>query len=132
MVARDRVTMISLTMPWDDVVRTAIASPFSRLPVYRGTPDQIVGVLRVKDLVERYLSDGPMPVERLMRPLVTVPETLPADQVVTHLRDKRAHAAVVVDEADRAVGLITIQDLLEELLGQAPAAEPVPLRPAGH
>ena len=135
MVARDRLTMVALGTPWEDVVATVSTSPFSRLPVYRDSPDRIVGILRVKDLVERYVAEGPVPIERLMRPAVQVPEALSADRVVTELREKRAHVAVVTDAAGQTIGLITIQDLLEELLGQrpSPADAPVADRPAeGH
>jgi len=128
MVARDRVTMVDLRTPWDDLVRTVVTSPFSRLPVYDGTPDRVVGILRVKDLVERFVSQGPAPLESLMRPVVEIPEELAADRVVSELREKRAHAAIVVDASRRPVGLITIQDLLEELLGQRPSPADRPVR----
>ena len=117
MVPRERLTMLSIDAAWEDVVRTVSASPFSRLPVYRGTADEIVGTLRVKDLLYRYVTEGPRPVEKLMRPLSQVPETLGADRVLTLLRERRAHQAVVVNDAGRGVGLITIQDVLGELLG---------------
>jgi CBS domain containing-hemolysin-like protein len=128
MIARDRVTMVELRTPWEELVRTVVTSPFSRLPVYDATPDRIVGILRVKDLVERFVSEGAARLESLMRPVVEIPEALAADRVVTELREKRAHAAIVVDASRRPVGLITIQDLLEELLGQrpSPADRPVP------
>jgi putative hemolysin len=129
MVPRDRLTMINIDTPWTDVVHIVASSPFSRLPVYRNTPDQIIGAIRVKDLVRRFVSDGPMPLERLARPLPRIPVTLPADHIIGMLRARRAHQAVVVDEADKVVGLITIQDVLGELLGRtapAPKAAPLP------
>jgi CBS domain containing-hemolysin-like protein len=128
MVARDRVTMVELGTPWDTLVRTVVTSPFSRLPVYEGTPDRIVGILRVKDLVERFVSEGAAPLESLMRPVIEIPEELAADRVVTELREKRVHAAIVVDASRTPVGLITIQDLLEELLGQRPSPADRPMR----
>jgi magnesium and cobalt exporter, CNNM family len=77
----------------------------------------------VKDLVQRYVREGPLPLERLIRPILQLPETLTADRVIALLRERRAHHAVVVDTDGRAVGLITIQDVLGELLGpQAVAA----------
>jgi CBS domain containing-hemolysin-like protein len=128
MVARDRVTMVALNTPWDQLVRTVVTSPFSRVPVYKDTPDRIVGILRVKDLVERFVTDGPAPLESLIHAIVEIPENLAADRVVTELREKRVHAAIVVDASRHPVGLITIQDLLEELLGQrpSPADRPAP------
>jgi CBS domain containing-hemolysin-like protein len=122
MVPRDRLTMVEVSAPWEDVLRTVIASPFSRLPVYRGSIDQIVGMLRVKDLVERYAAQGPTRVERLMRPVVHVLDDMPADRALGVLRERRAHSAIVSDANGRTAGLITIQDLLGELLGTGPAA----------
>jgi putative hemolysin len=117
MVPLDRLTMLDVLAPADDVLRTVVASPFSRLPVYRGSPSDIVGTLRVKDLVVRYAAGGPWSIAELMRPLVALDAGLPADGVLTHLRDRRAHSAVVADSAGRAIGLVTIQDVLAELLG---------------
>lgn len=123
MVPREKLSALPIDAPWDDVVRTVTATPFSRLPIYRGTLDQVVGMLRVKDLVQRYVTDGPQPLDRLLRPIQHLPETLTADRVIALLRERRAHQAVVVDAGGRAVGLITIQDVLGELLGpQAVAA----------
>jgi len=117
MVPLDRLTLLGIDASWEDVVRTVAGSPFSRIPIYRGTRDQIVGTLRVKDLVERYVAEGPVPLERLLRPIAQLAQSLPADRVVTLLRGRRAHQAVVVDADGRAVGIITIQDVLAELLG---------------
>ena len=117
MVPLDRITMLRLDAPWDEVVRTVAASPYSRLPVYNGAPEVVVGILRVKDLVDRYVVEGPLPLDRLMRPVVFVQDSLAADRVVTQLREKRVHSAIVTGAAGRAVGLITIQDVLGELLG---------------
>jgi CBS domain containing-hemolysin-like protein len=77
----------------------------------------------VKDLASHYVSDGrPAPLERLIRPVERIRESLPADQVLAALRDRRAHQAVVVDDTDRVIGLITIQDVLGAFLGRdAPA-----------
>ena len=122
MVPLDRITMLRLDAPWDEVIRTVAASPYSRLPVYHSGPDDIVGMLRVKDLVDRYVAEGPMPLDRLMRPVVFVQDSLAADRVVTQLREKRVHSAIVTGQSGKAVGLITIQDLLGELLGTRGAA----------
>jgi putative hemolysin len=117
MVPRDRVTMLDEMATWEDVLKTVMASPFSRLPVYRGSPEHVTGSLRVKDLVEHFAAEGPVPLDRLIRPMFKVLDDLPADRVIALLRERRAHAAIVVDREGRMVGLITIQDLLGELLG---------------
>lgn len=117
MVPLSQLTMISADAQWADVVRVVSASPFSRLPVYRGATDQIVGTVRVRDILERFVLEGAVPLERLVRPMVPVAEDLPADRVVGVLREKRAHQAIVVDAGGHALGMITIQDVLNELVG---------------
>jgi len=127
MVPRGRLTMLNADTPWSDVIRVVAASPFSRLPVYRGTPDQIYGIVRVKDLVRRFLADSAPAASRpgkmenldaLVRPVPRVPADLPADRIIGALRAKRAHLAIVVDKAnpDRVVGMVTIHDVVGALL----------------
>lgn len=133
MVPRERVLMLDVDTPWEAALRAASESPFSRLPLYRGTPDCIVGMLRVKDFVEQVVAHGPAPLEHLMRPIVHVEADRPADRVVTFLRDKRAHAAIVVDPGGVPLGLITIQDLLDALLSpRTGSSEPLSARAAGR
>jgi putative hemolysin len=122
MIPRDRLTMIEAGASWNDVLQTVLSSSFSRLPVFRGTRDEIIGVLRVKDVVERYATTGAVPVEALMRPALQIDAALSADRVLTTLRERRAHSAVVVDNDRRALGLVTIQDVLSELLATDPPA----------
>lgn len=121
MVPLERLTMLPLTLSWQEVVTNVAASPFSRLPVYREARQDIVGALRVKDLVHRYVTHGPADLSSLVRPMVRVPEDVPADRLVTVLRERRTHQALVVDASDRPLGLVTIQDLLEALVGTAAA-----------
>ena len=118
MVPRERLTMIDVDAPWDAVLQAVAGSPFSRLPVYRGSRDRVVGMIRVKDLVHRYVTEGPSAtVAALVRPVIRVPQTLAGDQIIATLRDKRAHQAAVIDEAGSIVGFVTIQDVLGEFLG---------------
>ena len=119
MVPLDRLAMLHIDTPWEQVLRTVAAHPFSRLPVYRESRDRIAGTLRVKDLVARYVAEGPVPLQRLLRPVAELRAEVPADRVVTVLRERRVHQAVVVDDDRRAIGLVTIQDVLSELLGAA-------------
>lgn len=116
MVPLDKLTLLPFDASWETIVRTVSASPFSRIPIYRGERDQVVGTLRVKDLVERYVAEGPGTLDRLVRPMARLEPDLPADRVLTLLRERRAHQAVV-EAQGRALGLITIQDVLAELLG---------------
>lgn len=123
MVPRDRLTALDVDASWDEVINTVASSPFSRIPVYQGSPDAIVGTLRVKDLVGRYVKEGPAPLQSLIRPAVRIGESLAADRIIQVLRERRTHQAIVVDASDRALGLVTIQDVLGEMLGK-PGASP--------
>ena len=120
MVPVSKLTMLQVETPWQEVVRVVASSPFSRLPVYRNGPQDIIGTLRVKDLVYHYVISGQSsPLETLVRPVVRVPATLPADRVISLLRERRVHQAVVTDNADQVVGLVTIQDVLGAFLDPA-------------
>lgn len=128
MVPRDQLTAVDISTPWDDVLQTVLASSFSRLPVFRDTRDQIVGMVRVKDVVERFATTGPSPLTSLMKPMSQIEATLQADRVLATLRERRAHSAVVIDTQGRAIGIVTIQDVLGAFLD--PAA-PVPAERTG-
>jgi CBS domain containing-hemolysin-like protein len=127
MVPLDRLTMLDAAADWDAIAHLVQESPFSRIPVFSGSRDAIKGVLHVKDLVERYALDGQVRLDRLVRPAIEVGENLAADRVLAELRDARRHSAVVVSVERRAIGLITIQDVLGELFGQTqPSGNPRP------
>ncbi len=117
MVPRPRLAIIDVVTPFEDVLRIVGSSPYSRLPVYRGSPDTIIGILHIKDLVTQYLKGVPVPVASLLRPIVRAAESMPADQLLTFLRDRRSHQALVEDAAGTVVGLITLEDVVGELLG---------------
>jgi len=123
MVPLDRLTMLPISTPWSELVTAVAASPFSRIPVYRGKRDQVLGTLRVKDLVHRYVVEGAgAPLEQLIRPVIRVPHDLPADKVISLLRDRRVHQGMVTDASGVVVGMLTIQDVIGAFLGTAPTA----------
>jgi len=117
MVPRSRLAAIDAALPFDDVLRVVAVSPYSRLPVFRGSIDNIVGILHTKDVVMRYVRGGGLSVAALMRPIVRVPDTMAADRLLTFLRERRSHQALVVDVSGAVVGLITLEDVVGELLG---------------
>jgi CBS domain containing-hemolysin-like protein len=117
MVPRSRLAAIDVALPFEEILRAVAASPFSRLPVYRGSIDNIVGILHTKDVVTRYVGAGSLSITSLMRPIVRVPDTMAADRLLTFLRERRSHQALVVDVSGSIVGLITLEDVVAELLG---------------
>jgi len=118
MVPRERLAAIEASMPFEDVLRLVATSPYSRLPVYRGTLDRVIGILHTKDIVFDYIGERPRAsIATLLRPIVRVRETMPADRLLAFMRDRRSHHALVEDDDGRISGLITLEDVVGELLG---------------
>jgi CBS domain containing-hemolysin-like protein len=132
MVPRTRTSALDVDTPMDEVIRMVAASPYSRLPVYRDSLDNVIGVLHTKDLV-RWLVRGRqagVTLATLSRPISAVHESVTADRVIRHMRERRSHQALVVDEFGGTSGVISLQDVLAEFLGEVgdefKAADPVP------
>jgi CBS domain containing-hemolysin-like protein len=117
MVPRSRLAAIDVDTPLPDVLRAVAASPYSRVPVYRGSLENVLGILHTKDVVTGFVHGGPGSLTTLLRPIVRVRDDMPADRLLTFLRERRSHQALVLDENGRVAGLITLEDVLAELLG---------------
>ena len=117
MVPRDRLSSVDATAPFDEMVRLVSASPYSRLPVYDRPADRFIGVLHTKAVVTAYIEGNQTALGSLLRPLVRVPIDMPADQLLAFLREKRTHQAFVVNPDGRVAGLVTLEDVVAELLG---------------
>lgn len=118
MVPRDRLAAIEVSLPFDEVLRSVAESPYSRLPVYQDALDNVVGILHTRDLAIHFVqSDAPASIASLMRPIVRVADTMPADRLLAFLRERRSHQALVLDVQGKLAGLITLEDVLSELLG---------------
>lgn len=118
MVPRERLVMIDAETPFDELVRAVASSPYTRLPVWRGHPTNIVGMLRTKDVALHYFAaSGDDGIDKLVHPIVRVPETMPADRLLGFLRERRAHNALVIDDRGEVVGFITLEDVVSQLLG---------------
>jgi putative hemolysin len=118
MVPRSRLAAVDVATPFSDVLRLVATSPYSRLPVYGGTLDEIVGVLHTKDVVTNYMTDRPQAsVTNLLKPIERVHGSIPADHLLAYMRDRRIHQALVVGEHGQVEGMITLEDVVAELLG---------------
>ena len=118
MVPRERIAAIPADTPFDRILTRLAESPYTRLPVYEDTLDRPIGALHTKDLALACTGEGaPPPLRSLLRPLVQVPADMPADRLLAFLREKRAPLALVTDRDGRVAGLITLEDVASELLG---------------
>lgn len=119
MVPRERIAAIGADASFERIVEAVLASPYTRLPVYRGTIDNLIGVIRTKDVVLQFLAHGAATrVESLLKPVIRVNEGLAADRLLAHMREQRSHQAIVVNPEGRVAGLITLEDVLAHLLGR--------------
>jgi putative hemolysin len=118
MTPRDRIFSLDIEMPVTQLVAEIAHESFSRVPVYRHSQDNIVGILHAKDLAARRLEPSPPRVERLVRPAYFVPPGKLLADLFDEMRRGRFQIALVVNEYGRLLGLVTLEDLLEELFGE--------------
>jgi CBS domain containing-hemolysin-like protein len=120
MVPRPEVVAISIDMPPEEALGTVIDSPFTRYPVYRDSLDEIVGVLHVRDLFAAMhdLGIAAVRLESIIRPAYAVPETKDLAALLADFRREKQHMAIVVDEYGAMDGIVTLEDVLEEIVGE--------------
>jgi putative hemolysin len=120
MVPRPEVVAISVDMPPEEALATVIDSPFTRYPVFRESLDEIVGVLHVRDLFAAMhdLGIAQVRLESIIRPAYAVPETKDLAALLADFRREKQHMAIVVDEYGAMDGIVTLEDLLEEIVGE--------------
>jgi putative hemolysin len=115
-----RIDMVTLpgSVTLNDAVEVITRAGFSRIPIYEGTIDDIIGVLYAKDVLPQ-MRDGntQRPVREIVRPAYFVPESKKLDDLLHELQNQRVHMAIVSDEYGSVVGLVTIEDLVEEIIG---------------
>ncbi len=116
MVARSRMNMLDINQPMDELIPIITDTGHSRFPVYEGDRDEIVGVLLAKDLLLT-LSDQNLSIRALVRPAVFVPETKKLNELLHDFRVKRNHLAIVIDEHGGISGMVTMEDVLEQIVG---------------
>lgn len=118
-VMKPRIDMIAIErdMPFRDMLATVIKSGFSRIPVYKETLDKVIGILYVKDLLP-YLDMQSYEWQDLLRPAFFVPENRKINDLFQDFREKKIHIAIVVDEYGGTSGLITMEDVIEEIVGE--------------
>lgn len=117
MVPRPDIVGVSASLPAAEALRVALESGHRRLPVYGESPDDITGFVRLRDLVALPPEKGTLPVGRLAEAPMVVPESKRVLDLLTEMQSTGVHIAVVVDEYGGTAGLVTVEDIAEELLG---------------
>ena len=117
MVAAPRMDLLNIEDPVDQLMHQVIDTAHSRFPVYEGERENVIGILLAKDLLK--LQRAPeLNIRALLRPAVFVPESKGLNDLLRQFRDNRNHLAIVIDEYGRTAGLITIEDVLEQIVGE--------------
>jgi CBS domain containing-hemolysin-like protein len=138
MTHRTAITAIPITASEADIRALVATAPYSRVPVYQKNIDYIIGLLHIKDFVRQQLSDTPFDLRSLMRDIAFVPETLPVDQLLARFKGRHMHMAIVMDEHGGTLGLVTLEDLIEEVVGEVydefdlEVEQPITLIAPGH
>lgn len=118
MTPRTQVVALDLATPVSKAAQTFVDTGFSRLPVYEGGAENIVGILHARDLVRGLLPGEPVDLRAILRPVTFLIETDRTDEALTRLGQSGTHLAIVIDEYGQMAGLLTLEDLLEELVGE--------------
>jgi len=117
MVAAPRMDLIDIDAPFDELLHLVIDTAHSRFPVYEGEKENIIGILMAKDLLKLQRAPG-LNIRALLRPAVFVPESKGLNDLLREFRGNRNHLAIAIDEFGRVAGLITIEDVLEQIVGE--------------
>ena len=119
MTPRSAVDAIDADLPWQDILRTVAETGRTRLPVYRESPDNIVGILSAKDLLPILATETSVPLlDSIIRKPWFVPDTKQVDELLRDFLHNRNHIAIVLDSFHQFVGVVTIEDALEQIVGE--------------
>ena len=117
MVAAPRMDLLNIDAPFEEILHQVITTAHSRFPVYQGERENIIGILMAKDLLKLQRSPT-LNIRALVRSAVFVPESKGLNDLLREFRANRNHLAIVIDEFGRVAGLVTIEDVLEEIVGE--------------
>jgi len=118
MISRPKMHALQIDTPLDDLLKFVSRHKFSRYPVYRKGIHEIVGILYYKDLMSQVVSKEPVVLKDLIRPVYFVPETMKVSHLLKELQRRRIQMAIVVNEYGSIEGLVTMEDLVEEIVGE--------------
>ena len=118
MISKSEILAVNIEQPREKLMNEIIDTQFSRIPVYRDSIDNIIGIVTAKDIAMAWRNGEVLAIEDLIRPVYYVPETAYVKQILTEFKKGKDHMAIVVDEFGSTIGLVTMEDLLEEIVGE--------------
>ncbi len=118
MVPRIAMVALDVNTPFDEALDVVVSAGHSRIPVYRGTIDEIIGILYAKDMLAALRDGAKPPLAQMLRPVYFTPESKRVIELLHELQKRRVHVSIVVDEYGGTAGLVTIEDILEEIVGE--------------
>ncbi|MBR3655082.1 MAG: HlyC/CorC family transporter [Elusimicrobia bacterium] len=118
MISKSEILAVNIEQPREKLMSEIIDTQFSRIPVYRDSIDNIIGIVTAKDIAMAWRNGEVLAIEDLIRPVYYVPETAYVKQILTEFKKGKDHMAIVVDEFGSTIGLVTMEDLLEEIVGE--------------
>ena len=116
-MAKD-IEALNVAASTEEILQTIRTVNHSRIPVYSGSPDRVIGTLRIRKFLTEYRKNSKVRLRNMLTPPYFVREDAKVDELLSEMRQKKNHIAIVVDENKKAVGLVTIEDFLEELVGE--------------
>jgi len=117
MTARVDIIGIDIDDPWEEILRTIDASPYSRIPVYEGSVDHVIGILSLNRFLKAMIDSEKVEIRKLLLPTCYVYKTMKLPAVLSSLRNAQQHLAVVTDEYGGTLGVVSMEDVLEQLVG---------------
>lgn len=118
MMPRTELAMIAQSASVSETIALIVESGHSRIPVYSEDPDHIVGVIHAKDILPFWGKNGEVGLDEIMRQPFFVPQAMPLNELMASFRRKKVHLAIVVDEYGGTAGVVTMEDVLEEIVGE--------------
>lgn len=118
-VITPRVDLIAIDIDdsEEEIMQIIYSSAYSRIPVYEDTIDNIIGILHLNSYLKSLVADNPLNLREQLMPVFYIPKTMPLDEVLNKMRQANTHMAVVTDEYDGVMGILTMEDVLEQLVG---------------
>jgi CBS domain containing-hemolysin-like protein len=117
MTPRTDVFALPASTAWEEAAARIVEAGHTRVPIYQGDLDNIIGVLYAKDLLRFVGSEQRPPIREIMRKCYYVPETIPLDELLRAFKGRKVHLAVVLDEYGGTAGIVTVEDVIEEIVG---------------